>query len=119
MGNGVANGGAGDVGNGNRVPSYALPTKHFKPSASNRDALHAEDTLRRKQLAKQAQLEEENSAMRLRLEGQRRAIHELEHQAYTLKEEAQTRDEELSRLRRKLAAAPSAAVAAVGAKCSC
>ena len=29
------------------------------------------------------------------------------------------RDEELSRLRRKLAAAPSAAVAAVGAKCSC
>lgn len=35
-----------------------------------------------------AHLGEENSALKLRLEGQRRAIHELEHQAYTLREEA-------------------------------
>lgn len=35
----------------------------------------------------QAQLDEENSALKLRLEGQRRAIHELEHQAYTLRDD--------------------------------
>lgn len=40
---------------------------------------------------KKAHLGEENSALKLRLEGQRRAIHELEHQAYTLREEARVR----------------------------
>lgn len=38
-----------------------------------------------------AHLGEENSALKLRLEGQRRTIHELEHQAYTLREEARVR----------------------------
>ncbi len=38
-----------------------------------------------------AHLEEENAALKLRLEGQRRAIHELEHQANTLREDARIR----------------------------
>lgn len=40
---------------------------------------------------RKAHLGEEISALKLRLEGQRRAIHELEHQAYTLREEARAR----------------------------
>lgn len=41
--------------------------------------------------AEQAHLEEENAALKLRLEGLRRAIHELEHQANTLREDARMR----------------------------
>lgn len=38
-----------------------------------------------------AHLEDENAALKLRLEGQRRAIHELEHQANILREDARLR----------------------------
>lgn len=41
--------------------------------------------------AEKAHLEEENAALKLRLEGLRRAIHELEHQANTLREDARIR----------------------------
>lgn len=36
-------------------------------------------------------LEDENAALKLRLEGQRRAIHELEYQANTLREDTRLR----------------------------
>lgn len=42
-------------------------------------------------IMRKAHLEEENGALKLRLEGQRRTIHELEHQANTLREDARIR----------------------------
>ncbi|CAM9489734.1 unnamed protein product [Laminaria digitata] len=106
-------------GNGHArpTPSYALPTKHFKTldSRDRRDVLYAEGGRREKEQQRQAHVGEENSALKLRLEGQRRAIHELEHQAYTLREEARVRQEELSRLKKKLAVAPSSVT---GGRCS-
>ncbi|CAM9136348.1 unnamed protein product [Ectocarpus sp. 13 AM-2016] len=104
-------------GHARPTPSYALPTKHFKtPDRDRRHALYAEDARGQKQMQRQAHLEEENAALKLRLEGLRRAIHELEHQANTLREDARIREEEFSRLKKKLAATPSSVA---GGKCSC
>ncbi|CAM9126962.1 unnamed protein product [Ectocarpus fasciculatus] len=104
-------------GHARPTPSYALPTKHFKtPDRDRRHALYAEDARGQKQMQRQAHLEEENAALKLRLEGLRRAIHELEHQANTLREDARIREEEFSRLKKKLAAIPSSVA---GGKCSC
>ncbi|CAM9313559.1 unnamed protein product, partial [Sphacelaria rigidula] len=100
---------ANGMGNGHPrpTPSYALPTKHFKTLGRDRgDALTVEESGGRKVLQRQAQLKEENAALKLRLEGQRRAIHELEHQAHSLRETARQREESFQRLKRKLAATP-------------
>ncbi|CBJ30654.1 expressed unknown protein [Ectocarpus siliculosus] len=104
-------------GHARPTPSYALPTKHFKtPDRDRRHAVYAEDARGQKQMQRQAHLEEENAALKLRLEGLRRAIHELEHQANTLRDDARIREEEFSRLKKKLAATPSSVA---GGKCSC
>ncbi|CAM9247399.1 unnamed protein product [Discosporangium mesarthrocarpum] len=65
----------------------------------------------------QRQLEEENQGLRLRMEGQRRAIHELEHQAQTLREEVRLRNEEVVKLKRKVMVATTSASGA--GTCSC
>lgn len=46
---------------------------------------------KRERSMEKAHLEDENAALKLRLEGQRRAIHELEHQANILREDARLR----------------------------
>eukprot|EP00903_Cladosiphon_okamuranus_P015272 g14113.t1 len=98
------------------TPSYALPTKHFKAiDRGRKHLLYAEDADGQKQMQRQAHLEDENAALRLRLEGQRRAIHELEHQANTLREDARVREEELSRLKARVVRSSSLS----GGKCSC
>ncbi|CAM9128296.1 unnamed protein product, partial [Hapterophycus canaliculatus] len=105
--------------NAGRTPSYALPTKHFKTvDRGRRHALYAEDIRGQKQMQRQAHLEEENAALKLRLEGQRRTIHELEHQANTLRERARIRrQEEVSRLKKTLATNSSSSRGR--GKCTC
>ncbi|CAM9264054.1 unnamed protein product [Scytosiphon promiscuus] len=98
-------GGVASNGHTRPTPSYALPTKHFKAlDRDRRHALYAADAHGQKQMQRQAHLEEENSALKLRLEGQRRTIHELEYRANTLREEARIRrQEEASRLKKRVA----------------
>ncbi|CAM9107587.1 unnamed protein product [Choristocarpus tenellus] len=101
------------------TPSYALPTKHFKSlnrDSNSEDINHGGMQRHQNKLHRQAILEEENRGMKLRMEGQRRAIHELEHQARSLRGEVQLRDNEIVKLRRKIAMA--AAAPTVGT-CSC
>lgn len=108
-------------GTASQTPSYALPTKQSRAkgdAADGRTEEELEDTVEQLKRERQA-FADEAKRLRLRLEGQRRTIHELDHVVAKLKEEAKQKAAESAAASKRASAMTNPNTAGISGLCSC